>query len=291
MAEVSLQKPWEFILDDPLPGRNEKPRISGWTMLIDTGLGIRQTMDLAEIASGYIDFLKIGFGTSQLYGKSLLLNKINMLRDYQIHVYPGGTLLESAVMQNRWKEFMQEAKKIGFSAIEVSDGTLSISKGLRKQLIEEARDLGFLVLSEVGKKEEGTHLPIAEQLEIIEQDLEAGACKVIMEGRESGKSVGIYEANGNIRENDMDFLLNKISSPDLIIWEAPLKSQQQELIARLGGNVNLGNIAPHDILSVEALRRGLRSDTLRHAVQNQRESEMYVANPSRFMTSIYVEGQ
>jgi phosphosulfolactate synthase len=263
------QRPWDSVLDDPLTGRNDKPRLSGLSMLIDTGLGIRETLDLVELAGAYIDFLKLGFGTSVLYPRSLLQNKINFLREHDIHVYPGGTLLETAVLQNRWKEFLRQAKNLGFSAIEVSDGTIVMDRKLRQQLIQEARNLGFLVLSEVGKKESGIHLPVEEQLDLIQHDLDAGVFKVIIEGRESGKSVGIFEANGSIRRDDMERLANRLRSVDSIIWEAPLKSQQEELIARFGVNVNFGNLQPWDIMSVESLRRGLRSDTLRLAVDSE----------------------
>lgn len=262
------QRPWDFVLDDPLSGRTDKPRLNGLSMIIDTGLGIRETLDLVELAGSYIDFLKLGFGTSVLYPRSLLQNKINFLREHDIHVYPGGTLLETAVMQNRWQEFLQQAKKLGFSAIEVSDGTIMMDRELRRHLIQEARNFGFLVLSEVGKKESGIHLPIEEQLDLIQHDLDAGVYKVIIEGRESGKSVGIFAENGSIRKDDMEELANKLRSVDSIIWEAPLKSQQEELIARFGINVNFGNLQPRDIISVESLRRGLRSDTLRLAMHS-----------------------
>ncbi|WP_018130749.1 phosphosulfolactate synthase [Effusibacillus pohliae] len=270
MNDFLPQKPWDTVLRDPLPGRNLKPRTCGLSMVIDKGLGIRETLDLAELAAPYIDFLKLGFGTSMLYSKSLLQNKINILREHDIHVYPGGTLLETAVLQGCWKDFMRTSKKLGFTAIEVSDGTVTIDLELRRQLIQEAKHIGFLVLSEVGKKESGVHLPIEKQLELIRHDLDCGVFKVIIEGRESGKDVGIYEASGAIRKDDVDRLLEQLTSADCIIWEAPLKSQQEALIAQFGPNVNLGNLFPHDIITVESLRRGLRSDTLRLAMCRNR---------------------
>lgn len=284
MAEYLPQKPWDTVLIDPLHGRNVKPRVCGLSMVIDKGLGIRETLDLVETAGPYIDFLKLGFGTSMLYSKSLLQNKINILREYDIHVYPGGTLLEAAVLQGRWKEFYRTAKKLGFTAVEVSDGTIPLDLNLRKELIQEAKNLGFLVLSEVGKKEADVHLPVDEQVEIIRRDLECGVFKVIIEGRESGKAVGIYEANGSIRKDDIDRLIGNLKSGNSIIWEAPLKSQQEELIARFGVNVNLGNLAPEAILSVETLRRGLRSDTLRLAMRNK---EVHTGEP--FQAALYAE--
>lgn len=264
------QKPWASVLRDPLLGRNEKPRTRGLSMLIDTGLGMRETLDLVELAGPYIDFLKLGFGTSVLYSKSLLQSKIDLLREHDIHVYPGGTLLETAITQNRWREFLRMAKTLGFSAVEVSDGTIVVDAKIRREIIQEAKDLGFVVLSEVGKKESGLHLPVEEQIEMILTDLESGVFRVIIEGRESGKAVGIYEENGSIRQDDMEQLAEKLPSIDTVIWEAPLKSQQEQLITRFGSNVNLGNLPPRDIISVESLRRGLRSDTLRLALQSEK---------------------
>lgn len=274
MSDSWPQKAWGKLIADPLTGRHEKPRTSGLSMIIDTGMGIRETSDLAELAAPYIDLVKFGFGSSVLYPKSLLQNKIAVLREHEIDVYPGGTLLETAVVQKRWKEFMHMAKKLGFTLIEVSDGTIQLDQQLRKVLIQYARNLGFKVLSEVGKKESGTHLPIEQQLEQIECDLEAGASNVIIEGRESGKSVGIFEEDGAIRADDLQFLSKHLRQIDCVIWEAPLKSQQEQLIRHFGVNVNLGNLPPHDILSVESLRRGLRSDTLRIVLENEAEKNV-----------------
>lgn len=258
---------WDDILHDPIPGRIAKPRAAhGLTMLIDTGLGLQETRDLIELASPYIDYLKLGFGTSKLYPAHLLAEKIQLLQAHQIDVYPGGTFLETAILQNKWQPFLDRCLQLGMRTVEVSDGTITMSPELRRRIIREAKGLDFNVFTEVGKKENGAVLSIATQLQMIEADLEAGATNVIIEGRESGKAVGLFNEDGTIRRDDFDALVEQLPTPSRLIWEAPLKSQQIELIQTFGPNVNFGNINPRDTISLEALRVGLRSDTLRQTL-------------------------
>jgi len=147
--------------------------------------------------------------------------------------------------------------------MEVSDGTVDLPLEERRRLIEMAREAGFSVMTEVGKKEAGQLLKPAEAIRLIQLDLEAGAAKVIVEGRESGRRAGLYDADGSIRTDDLEALLSGVPDPSRLMWEAPLKQQQEAWIRRFGPNVSLGNIPPGDVLALEALRRGLRGDTLR----------------------------
>lgn len=258
---------WDDLLHDPIPGRIAKPRTEhGLTMLIDTGLGLQETRDLIELASPYIDYLKLGFGTSKLYPAPVLADKIRLLHEHQINVYPGGTFLETAILQNKWEPFLDRCLQLGMRTVEVSDGTITLSPELRRRIIREAKRLGFHVFTEVGKKENGAMLPVDVQLQMIEADLESGATNVIIEGRESGKAVGLFNEDGTLRRDDFDALVEQLPQPSRLIWEAPLKSQQIELIQTFGPNVNLGNINPRDTISLEALRCGLRSDTLRNTL-------------------------
>jgi phosphosulfolactate synthase len=258
---------WDDLLCDPIPGRLAKKRTAhGLTMLIDTGLGLQETRDLVELAAPYIDYLKLGFGTSKLYPSHLLTEKIQLLKEQRIDVYPGGTFLEIAILQNKWQPFLERCLLLGMHTVEVSDGTITLPPKLRRLIIREAKSYGFNVFTEVGKKENGSALPVEVQLALIEADLEAGANKVIIEGRESGKAVGLYKEDGTLRRDDFDALVERVADPADLIWEAPLKSQQIELIQTFGPNVNLGNIHPRDAISLEALRTGLRSDTLRQTL-------------------------
>ncbi|MCK4393651.1 phosphosulfolactate synthase [Candidatus Bipolaricaulota bacterium] len=264
-------KAWEGTFSMPVKGRTEKPRKSGFTMVIDKGLGVRATKDLVEMAADYIDNVKFTFGTSAFYDKYLVQEKIKILRDADIEVMPGGTFLEVVVWQGVYDKYLQRAKELGFSTIEVSDGTIEMDLKIRERAIKGAIDAGFKVISEIGKKSPLDKPPISLMHEEIEQDLKNGAFKVIVEAREAGKGVGIYDEAGEVKEAEIDEILVCEVDQDNLIWEAPIKAQQQYLILRFGPNVNLGNIPPEDILPLEALRDGLRGDTLKKAYEENPE--------------------
>lgn len=254
------------VISDPLAGRSAKPRRAGQTMVIDKGVGLSQTGDLLELAAGYIDYMKFGFGTAALYRTELLTAKINLIRSYGVEPYPGGTFMEVAWLQGRLPEYMATCRRLGFTLIEVSDGTITLSPEERQAIIWAARDRGLDVITEVGKKDGETDLDPLDALRQIRADLEAGATKVIVEGRESGRGVGIYDRSGHLKQDDLDILVAGVEDPAVLMWETPLKEQQQGMIARFGPEVNLGNIAPGDVVALEALRRGLRGDTLKLAI-------------------------
>lgn len=267
MRQLSIRREgWDGIVEFPLSERKQKPRENGFTMIIDKGLGLSELADTLETSGQYIDFVKLGFGTSALYTGDVLQKKIKLVRSMGIDIYPGGTFLEVAVLQGKLDVYLEKAKSLGYSCIEVSDGTINMSRSVRKSAIEKALDMDFKVLSEVGKKDARDELSNTDILEQINLDIEWGAHKVIVEGRESGKGVVIYDEQGKIREKELEGILNSISDVNKILWEAPQKNQQQELIIRLGTNVNLGNIHPGDVMSLEALRVGLRGDTLRNYI-------------------------
>lgn len=259
-------KAWDGICAHPIGGRLDKPRHAGVTMVIDKGLGLESTRELLVLAGDYIDFIKLGFGTSAFYDAELLRAKIRLIRGHGVHVYPGGTFLEVAELQSATDAFLERAEALGFDYVEVSDGTLAIAPERRRRIIEAAIERGLGVVTEVGKKHPADRQPLEVQRRQIREDLEAGARFVIVEARESGVGVGIYGAGGEI---DADALaaLKTAAPPDRLVWEAPLKSQQEALIERFGPNVNLGNIHPQEVLALEALRVGLRGDTLRRVAR------------------------
>ncbi len=258
-------KAWDNAFQIPVPGRSKKPRKTGVTMIIDKGIGLRQTQDLIEMAADYIDVVKFTFGTSAFYDRDLTIKKIALLKEAGIEVMPGGTFLEVAVWQGVYDKYLERAKELGFTTIEVSDGTIEMDLPTREMVVKKAVEAGFKVISEIGKKKPEEKPPLQLMGEEIEQDLKNGAFKVIVEAREAGKGVGIYDAEGKIKESEVEEILSLVSDPDVLMWEAPLKNQQQYLILRFGVNVNLGNIPPEDILALEALRQGLRGDTLKKA--------------------------
>jgi phosphosulfolactate synthase len=244
------------------PDRISKPRKNGITMMLDKGMGLNAVNDLMEVSGEFIDLAKFGWGTSALHDRDLIKNKAEIYLSYDVIPYPGGTLFELAYLKNKFDEFLNEADKLGFKAVEISDGSIIISPEDRIAAISKAKDQGFLVISEVGKKDpfEDGKLNVEDRIDLINSDIDAGADRVLIEAREGGKDIGIYDGAGNVKEDELEALV-KIDGKKLI-WEAPLKNQQTYLILKFGANVNLGNIAPEEITALETMRRGLRGDTL-----------------------------
>lgn len=246
-----------------IPSREEKPRKTGLTTLLDRGMGYHAACDLVEQAADYIDLIKLGWGTTRLIPEETIKKKIKLYRDNQIMVSNGGTILEIAYQQGKVTEFLQSAKEIGINSIEVSNGVVTIIREDKQKLISKAKDLGFEVFSEIGRKNplEDAKLTLEERIKEAHRDMAAGASKVIIEAREGGKGLGIYDDKGNVKKEMVTSLVSDIGVGN-IIFEAPDKSQQVYLILNLGSNVNLGNIRPDDVIPLETLRRGLRGDTL-----------------------------
>ena len=173
-----------------------------------------------------------------------------------------------AITKGAVKEYFEMVNNLGFNGIEVSDGTIDVERELRSELILLGKERGLMVFTEYGKKSWGSSIEIEELVKTVETDRLCGAELITIEGRESGLGVGIFDENGECIENEIEQVLNRISEKHLIMWETPLKLQQVYLLNTLGPEINLGNIAPEDIMSLECLRRGLRSDTL-HLGQTQ----------------------
>lgn len=271
---------WSDIISLPLGYRDNKPRTRGLTMVIDKGLGLKETRDMLEVSNEYIDFLKLGFGTAAFYSKDYLNKKINLAHEFNVVVYPGGTFLEVAFYQGKINEFLDRSKNLGFKYVEVSDGTISLTEKERKEIIQMALERDLKVITEVGKKDNNQQISLPDLCKQIKTDLECGAYKVIVEGRESGKGVGLYDEEGNVELDDLEELISEIDSVDDIIWEAPLQEQQTEFIKKIGVHVNMGNIATNEILALEALRTGLRGDTLEFYLL-AREKEDYIKRQNR----------
>jgi phosphosulfolactate synthase len=239
-------------------------------MLLDKGLGLTATGDLLELSAPYIDWIKLGFGTAALYGGTQLRAKVALIRSFGVEAYPGGTFFEVAHHQGALKAYLERCWQLGFRWVEVSDGTIDLPQPDRTASIRAAGEAGFHVITEVGKKD-GRPLTPQAIVDQVAVDLQAGAARVIVEGRESGKGVGLYDAEGGLETAALQSVLSLVPDPDRLVWEAPQKGQQEMLIARLGPNVNLGNIPPSDCLALEAMRVGLRGDTFRLALERSEE--------------------
>ena len=241
-----------------LPPRSVKPRSSGLTHVLDRGLSLAQVDGLIEVAGSSVDIVKLGWGTAVATGN--LEPKLERYREHGIPVVLGGTLTELAIQQRRVDGLVEWLRRLGMEHVEVSDGTITLDPAEKRALIARLAGEGFTVLSEVGSKDAEMIMAPYRWVEQIQAELDAGAWKVIAEARESG-TAGIYRPTGEIRQGLIDEIVHAIDA-ERLLFEAPLKEQQVYLIRRFGPDVNLGNIAPDDVLALETLRLGLRSDTM-----------------------------
>lgn len=232
-------------------------------MVLDKGLGLETAESLMNISGDYVDYLKFGWGTSIVHDSEIIKAKVEMYKNHDITPYTGGTLFELAYKANKLTEFFDEAHELGFPAIEISDGSVNINHNDKLNCIKRAVNEGFEVLSEVGKKDPNLdrELTLDERIKNMQEELDAGSSLVIVEAREGGKNIGIFDKSGNAKEDEIDEILDKIDGSK-ILWEAPNKDQQVFFILKLGNTVNLGNVSSDDITSLETLRQGLRGDTV-----------------------------
>ena len=239
-----------------IPERYAKPRSRGITMVMDKGLSIEETKNFLSISDPHVDIVKLGFGTS--YVTPDLEKKLAIYSDYKMPVYFGGTLFEAFLIRGQLEDYIAVCKEFGVSYMEVSDGSVDIDHAEKCRLIERLTKYGT-VLSEVGSKDAAHIIPPYKWIELMRAELAAGSTYVIAEAREAG-NVGIYRGTGEVREGLVQEILTQIPE-EKILWEAPQKSQQLYFIELIGANVNLGNIAPNEVLPLEAMRIGLRGDT------------------------------
>jgi phosphosulfolactate synthase len=223
---------------------------------MDKGLSLEEAKQFIENAIPHVDIVKLGFGTAYVTPK--LREKIDLYQSNGIPVYFGGTLMEAFLIRNQINEYISLCKDYGIQYMEVSDGSITIPHAEKCGYIEKLSAIGT-VLSEVGSKDAAHIIPPYKWIELMSAELSAGASWVIAEAREAG-NVGIYRGSGEVREGLVQEILTKIPG-EKILWEAPQKAQQLYFIELLGCNVNLGNIAPSEIIALEAMRVGLRGDT------------------------------
>jgi phosphosulfolactate synthase len=240
-----------------LPERPAKPRERGITHVLDRGLSLAEVDGLIEVAGASVDLVKLGWGTALVTGN--LTSKLERYRAHGIPVVLGGTLTELAITEDRVERLVTWLHELGIKHVEISDGTIELAHERKLALIERmTRE--FTVMSEVGAKDNARIMAPYRWVEQIQQELEAGAWKVITEARETG-TAGIFRPDGEVRMGLIDEIAHAID-PDRLLFEAPQKDQQVWFVRRFGTNVNLGNIPPADVLSLETIRLGLRSDTV-----------------------------
>jgi phosphosulfolactate synthase len=239
-----------------LPERPAKPRNSGLTMVMDKGLSIREAEDFMSVGSEYTDFVKLGFGTSLITPG--FDRKIQIYKKAGVIPYFGGTLFEAFIIRNMFDKYVDFMNKNEVEFVEVSDGSYDIERDQKLEYISRLAEK-FTVISEVGSKKANVVYSPDEWVSMMKAELTAGSIKVIAEARESG-TTGIYNEDGSINNKIISAISDHVKLEN-VLWEAPLKSQQAWFIKHFGANVNLGNIAPSEIIPLESLRLGLRGDT------------------------------
>jgi phosphosulfolactate synthase len=239
-----------------MPERTAKPRNSGLTMVMDKGLSVREAEDFVSVGSEYTDYVKLGFGTSLITPG--FEKKISIYKKAGLVPYFGGTLFEAFIIRNMFDEYIDFLDKHGIDLVEVSDGSFDIERKRKLEYISRMAERGT-VISEVGSKKASVVYSPDEWVAMMREELNAGSVKVIAEARESG-TTGIYNKDGSINNTIICAIADHVKLEN-VIWEAPLKSQQAWFVKHFGANVNLGNIAPTEIIALESLRLGLRGDT------------------------------
>jgi len=252
-----------FYLPD-IPKRAVKPRNSGLTMVMDKGLSVEEATNMISASSKHIDLIKLGFGTAYLTEN--ITKKIKLYQEANCKVYLGGTLFEAFIERNMFKEYIELIDTYHIDTVEVSDGSITLDHDKKCEYISELSK-NTTVLSEIGSKSANILIPPYKWIEMMDKELTAGSWKVIAEAREGG-NVGICRDSGEIRSDLIEEILTKIPK-EKILWEAPQKSQQVWFIKLMGANVNLGNIAPNEVIPLECLRLGLRGDTFFDFIKTQ----------------------
>ena len=240
-----------------LPSRPPKPRERGITHVIDPGLSAREAEGLMESVEPFVDLIRLGWGTA--YVSRELRRKLDVYRAHGVPTMLGGTLTELAWLQGRIDGLRAWLEELGIDRVEVSSGVVPMPPEEKAELIRTlARDR--TVYAEVGEKDPRALMAPYRWVALIREALEAGATQVVCEGRADG-SAGVFRPDGEVRTGLIDEIVHEIDL-DRLIFEAPQRHQQIYFIERYGTAVNLGNIDPHDVISLETLRVGLRADTL-----------------------------
>jgi phosphosulfolactate synthase len=254
-----------------IPSRSSKPRTNGLTVVSDSGLSLAEARNLLSVAGPYIDMVKLSFGTGAVTPN--LKQKIEFYQSSQIPVFFGGLLFEAFIIRNQLDAYLRLVDSYEISYFEVSDGAINISRQQKFDYIQQFAKLGT-VISEVGSKDKDRVLvtPPYKWIQLIKEELNAGSSYVIAEAKEAGTE-GLYRDSGEVRQGLVEEILTQIPAEKLI-WETPQKDQQLFFIQRLGADANLANISPSEVIPLEAMRLGLRSDSFEFFLDGATEKGM-----------------
>lgn len=252
-----MENALENLFDAFSEERANKPRQTGLTIVRDSGLGLHQAEDLVRVSGNFIDMIRIDQGTEALYDKIFIKEKIDLYQTHNIETMAGESILEIAIWNKIQDEYLKKSKDLGFTIMGIPSGTIAMRRKIREDVIKKSLQSGFKVVTIAGRKhpEEALSFPLVFQL--ISEDLKMGAHKVLIKAEEYRNGFGICDSQGNIIKKQVLHFLEGVEDPDSLVWEAPLRDQQQDLIFHLGLNVNLDGIMWDEVLLLEALRQGL----------------------------------
>jgi phosphosulfolactate synthase len=227
-------------------------------MVIDRLSGLIES-EFDQVAE-HVNIVEIGWGLPLIWREEALTSRIKYYKKNGIRVSVSGTLLEHSIFHNTLEATLKKVRRLGFDTIEISDGIIELSSEDKMKIAKDIKFRGFDVLLTVGKKDPSTQLSVAETVSEIEALLSVNPLKVVLEGREMGRGVGIYDESGSIKWNVLRSITSRVDQRE-IIFEAPRENQQASLILELGSDVNLGNVSLSSIAVLESERQGLRFDT------------------------------
>ena len=255
-----MENAFDTLFDSFSEERAKKPRKTGLTIVRDRGLGLRQAEDMVRIGSNFIDMIKLDHGTEVLYDKILLSEKVELYKQHKIETITGESIFEIAIWKKILNDYLKTCKDLGLNVVEIPSTTIAMKEDIRKNVIEKCLNNGFKVITIAGRKHPDEKLSLPFVFRMISDDIKMGAYKVLIPIKKFKNGFGICDKEGKIVKKQILRFLEGVEHPDVLVWEAPARSQQQDLIYHLGMNVNLDEIDWLQILSLEALRRGLMGE-------------------------------
>jgi phosphosulfolactate synthase len=231
---------------------------TGITVVLDRLSGLVKE-EFHEVAK-FVNLVMIGWGLSLVWGETGLRSRIQYYHDEGVKVALSGTLIERSFQGGGAAKTLQMAKDLSFDFVEISDGIIDMTAEVKASLVAAAKQMGFAVLYTVGKKDPSAQPSQGEMLVQIREGLKLEPYKVLIESRERGRGVGIYDEEGNVRWPQLRSITGTYDHEDLI-FEAPSEAQQAALILELGPRVNLGHVALGSVATLQSERMGLRFDT------------------------------
>lgn len=255
-----MENAFDTLFDSFSEERAKKPRKTGLTIVRDRGLGLRQAEDMVRIGSDFIDMIKLDHGTEVLYDKILLSEKVEIYKQHKIETITGESIFEIAIWKKILDDYLKTCKDLGLNVVEIPSTTIAMKEDIRKNVIEKCLNNGFKVITIAGRKHPDEKLSLPFVFRMISDDIKMGAYKVLIPIKKFKNGFGICDKEGKVVKKQILRFLEGVEHPDVLVWEAPARSQQQDLIYHLGMNVNLDEIDWLQILSLEALRRGLMGE-------------------------------